>query len=294
MAKRSVTSSFGVSERRSHDASPFYARRIYAGAPVAGSGGDEALLPEAATNRFFCADSRRMSDLPDGSVHLMVTSPPYAVGKDYDEDLSFDEYRELLRAVWRETYRVLAPGGRACVNVANLGRKPYIPLSAWVSLDMIDIGYHMRGEIIWDKGASAGGSCAWGSWQSASDPQLRDRHEYILVFSKESYKRSRGNRANTVGRDAFLECTQSVWSFPATSARRARHPAPFPEELPARLVQLYTFADDVVLDPFMGSGTTCVAAARARRRYVGYDIKPEYVAVAQERLAEALAALAGD
>lgn len=289
---RSRTSAFGVSERASHDSSAFYARRLYSGIPLPRGGDAVGIgvdLPAEVANRVYCGDSRRMAELPDHSVHLVVTSPPYAVGKTYDQDMSLAEYRQLLRDVFRETYRVLAPGGRVCINVANVGRKPYIPLASYITMDMLELGYLMRGEIIWDKGASAGGSCAWGSWQSASNPSLRDRHEYILVFSKEVYKRARAGREDTIGRGQFLEYTQSVWNFPTESARRVGHPAPFPVELPGRLIQVYTFSGDVVLDPFCGSGTTCVAALLADRKYVGYDIQPEYVALAQKRIAAARA-----
>jgi site-specific DNA-methyltransferase (adenine-specific) len=228
-----------------------------------------------------------MADLPDSSVHLMVTSPPYNVGKDYDEDLSLDEYLEMLKRVWREVFRVLVPGGRACINVANLGRKPYIPLHAFMVRDLLDLNFLMRGEIIWDKGASSSASTAWGSWQSASNPTLRDAHEYILVFSKGSYRRERvEGRRNTITKEEFLEFTKSVWAFAAESARRVGHPAPFPLELPYRLIQLYTFEGEVVLDPFMGSGQTAVAALKAGRHYVGYETNADYVRLAEKRIAE--------
>ena len=123
-----------------------------------------------------------MKEIPDNSVHLMITSPPYNVSKEYDEDLSLDEYLILLKNSFKETYRVLVNGGRACINVANLGRKPYIPLSDYISQIMYEIGFNMRGEIIWNKAASASPSTAWGSWQSASNPILRDVHEYILGY----------------------------------------------------------------------------------------------------------------
>ncbi|MEK7670757.1 MAG: site-specific DNA-methyltransferase, partial [Bacteroidota bacterium] len=183
-----------------------------------------------------------------------------------------------------ETYRVLVNGGRACINVANLGRKPYIPLHSYIIHDMQAIGYQMRGEIIWDKGSSASPSTAWGSWQSASNPTLRDVHEYILVFSKGSYQRVKGEKKNTIKKEEFLEYTKSVWQFPAERAKRVGHPAPFPVELPRRLIELYTFVDDVVLDPFCGSGSTCIAAKLSHRNYVGYELKKEYVALAEERI----------
>ncbi len=217
----------------------------------------------------------------------MVTSPPYNVGKDYDEDLSLDEYLAFLRGVWAEVYRVLVPGGRACINVANLGRKPYIPLHAFLISQLLELPFLMRGEIIWDKGASASASTAWGSWQSASNPILRDTHEYILVFSKGGYRRPRPDgRKDTVSKDEFLEYTKSVWAFPAQSASKVGHPAPFPVELPYRLIQLYTYEGEVVLDPFIGSGQTALAAIKSGRHYVGYETNADYARRAEARIAE--------
>ena len=282
--KGTKTSSFGVSKRESHDASEFYSRKIYDN--QAGEPDDrvEGVIDDEVLDTVQCVDSRDMSMLPDESVHLMVTSPPYNVGKEYDEDLDLDEYRGLLKAVFREVYRKLVVGGRACVNVANLGRRPYIPLHSFIIEDMLDLGFLMRGEIIWQKAASAGASTAWGSWMSASNPTLRDVHEYILVFSKGSMRREREGRESTIARDEFLEYTKSVWSFPTESAKRVGHPAPFPEELPYRLIQLYTFEGDVVLDPFCGSGTTCVIALKTGRHYVGFDINEEYISLAKDRI----------
>ena len=168
--------------------------------------------------------------------------------------------------------------------MANLGRRPYIPVHAYIIQDMLDLGFLMRGEVIWDKSTSASPSTAWGSWMSAANPVLRDTHEYILVFSKDPFGRKNPQkRPSTISRDEFLEFTKSVWTFPAESARRVGHPAPFSEELPRRCIALYTYADDVVLDPFMGSGTTAVAAAQTGRRYVGYDTSEEYCNAAMER-----------
>ncbi|MGB5843754.1 MAG: site-specific DNA-methyltransferase [Anaerolineales bacterium] len=284
--KSTETSSFGISGRISHDSKKFYASRLYEDVP-----GDQVVdqhenqIPNNDLDRLYCKTSEQMNELPDSSVHLMVTSPPYNASKDYDQDLSLDEYLHLLKNVWQETYRVLVPGGRACINTANLGRKPYIPLHKYLIEIMIDLGFLMRGEIIWDKGSSASQSTAWGSWQSASNPVLRDVHEYILVFSKNTFKREQGDKENTIGRDEFLEWTKSVWTFPAVSAKKVGHPAPFPEELPRRLIQLYSYRGDVVLDPFAGSGTTCLVAALEERRYIGYEINEQYVELARERIA---------
>jgi DNA modification methylase len=294
--KRSTrTTSFGSPGRVSHDASAFYGSRLYEGhGEEAGRPRVERPIPEQALDRLFPKSSESMAEIPDSSVHLMITSPPYNVRKEYDADLTLEEYRDLLRRVFRETYRLLATGARACINVANLGRKPYIPLHAYIIQDMLAIGFLMRGEIIWDKGSSAGRSTAWGSWLSAANPVLRDVHEYILVFSKGSFSRPTDGRESTIGKEDFLEWTKSVWTFPAVSAQQIGHPAPFPEELPRRLIELYSFRGDVVLDPFCGSGTTCVAALRSGRHYVGYEIDPDYLRLAEERLDKASAEMRPD
>jgi DNA modification methylase len=284
--KATATSSFGTAGRINHDASKFYASRLYDGLRThKGLDRAENEIDTRLLNRILHKSSESMDDLPDRSIHLMVTSPPYNVTKEYDDQLTLDEYRALLRRVFEETHRVLVDGGRACINVANLGRKPYIPLHSYLIQDMHEIGFQMRGEIIWNKGASASPSTAWGSWRSASNPTLRDVHEYILVFSKGSYNRHKGEKVNTIGRDQFLEYTKSVWTFPAERAKKIGHPAPFPVELPQRLIELYTFKGDIVLDPFCGGGSTCVASALAGRKYVGYEIKEQYVELAETRIA---------
>lgn len=288
--KKTRMRSFGTSERIGHDSSAFYDRQIYvrntAKEPSVDAGAPSP-IDECSVNRVFHKSSEDMSELPDHSVHLMVTSPPYNVGKDYEDDLSLQDYRSLLKRVMAETYRVLVPGGRACINIANVGRKPYIPLNYMIGIDTADIGFRMRGEIIWNKSASAGTSCAWGSWRSPANPVLRDVHEYIMIFCKEDFSRRDGTgREATIERDEFLEFTKSIWSMPTESARKARHPAPFPVELPRRLIQLYTFRGDVVLDPFMGSGTTAVAAAMSDRRWVGYEVSEDYIGIIHQRLRE--------
>jgi site-specific DNA-methyltransferase (adenine-specific) len=227
-----------------------------------------------------------MNELPDSSIHLVVTSPPYNVGKTYDRDLTLGEYTQLLKNVFAETFRVLTSGGRACINVANLGRKPYVPLHSYLISTMLELGFLMRGEIIWNKGSSAGSSTAWGSWHSAVNPSLRDVHEYILVFSKGSYSRIADGRQNTISQIEFLSYTKSIWEFPAESAIRIGHPAPFPVELPYRCIQLYSFKQDVVLDPFCGSGSTCVAAVKTGRHFVGYDNNQLFVEIALKRIRE--------
>ena len=281
--------SFGTAERVGHNSDRFYSRKMFGKRQVenAANRTDENAAPPEAVNRLYDRSSETMGELPDNCVHLMVTSPPYNVGKEYDEDLTVGEYLDLLGKVWKETYRVLVPGGRACINVANLGRKPYIPLSSLICMEMLKIGFLMRGEIIWNKGPGAGVSCAWGSWRSPSNPVLRDTHEYVLVFCKEEFsrrKRKADASSAKIPRDDFLELTKSVWTFPPESARKIGHPAPFPVTLPSRLIMLYTYPGDVVLDPFIGSGTTAVAAVETGRRYVGYDVSAEYLKIARNRI----------
>lgn len=249
-----------------------------------------------------------MREVDDGSVQLIVTSPPYNVGKDYAQHhdaMELREYLAFLQSTWQECVRVLARGGRIAVNVANTWRKPYIPLNAYIAQQLIDLGLLMRGEIIWDKGPSAGVSTAWGSFARASNPTLRDVHEYILVFCKESWslEETRGKESGIENLE-FVEWTKSIWRNPKNEIEDSRsslwkfgtqtkgrngkngttHPAPFPLDLPLRLTLLYTNVGDVVLDPFVGSGTTALAAKMTQRHYVGYDISPEYCALAEERL----------
>jgi site-specific DNA-methyltransferase (adenine-specific) len=290
LTKGTVTSSFGTNGRINHDSSKFYNSKLYKELDHH----DEIVFetntfPTQYLNTIIHNSCQKMTELPDNCLHLMITSPPYNVSKEYDEDLSLQEYLGLLRAAFSETFRVLINGGRACVNVANLGRKPYIPLSDYISKMMLEIGFNMRGEIIWNKASSASPSTAWGSWQSAANPILRDVHEYILVFSKGLYKRERTHeeknmKKDTIAKEQFMEWTKSVWTMNAESAKRIGHPAPFPEELPYRLIQLYSFTNDIILDPFIGSGTTAISAIKSQRNYIGYDINEEYINLANRRI----------
>jgi DNA modification methylase len=292
------TSNFGASRRESHDASAFY-ERFHAPAV---SDDATVLAPEPVAEPFVCGDARSMTEVADGSVALVVTSPPYFAGKQYEEELeregvsaSYLEFLQLLRDVFEECVRKLEPGGRIAVNVANLGRKPYRSLSADViRILQDDLGLLLRGELIWQKGEGATSSCAWGSFRSATNPVLRDITERVIIASKGRFDRARSVKQreveglpfeNTVMTEDFMALTLDVWNIPTESARRVGHPAPFPVELPEQLIRLYTFTGDLVLDPFMGSGSALVAAARLGRRYVGYDLDPAYVEIARARVA---------
>ena len=290
------TTNFGVGKRESHDASDFYARFTPPALSTDAVVGDTADLPQGC----LLGDARDLSALPDATVALVVTSPPYFAGKAYEEALGEDgvpanylEFLALLRDVFAECVRVLEPGGRIAVNVANLGRKPYRSLAAdIVAILQDDLGLLLRGEVVWAKAEGASGSCAWGSFKRPANPVLRDVTERVIIASKGRFDRAQSapqrRKAGlpwvpTATNDEFLDATLDVWRFAPESAKRVSHPAPFPVELPERLIHLFTYEGDVVLDPFCGSGTTLVAAARSGRRGVGFDTDPEYVAIANAR-----------
>ena len=269
------TAAFGSSRRESHDASGFYRRFV---APEVSS--DETVARPKRVDVLYRRDARDMGNVESNSIALVVTSPPYFAGKEYEESLgqngvpgSYFEYLTLLKDVFAECKRVLEPGGRIAVNVANLGRRPYRSLAGDVVEILQDLGLLLRGEVVWWKGRAAGGSCAWGTFQRPSNPVLRDITERIVVASKGRFDRAiRPEKrlelelpsTSTISRDEFLEATTDLWEIPPESATRVGHPAPFPVELPRRLIDLFTYEGDVVLDPFMGSGTTAVAAVQER------------------------------
>ena len=234
-------------------------------------------------DEIFHKSSENMEELENNSVSLTVTSPPYNIGKESDLDLTDDEYWSMMGDIFKETYRVTESGGRLVVNVANLGRKPYIPFSKYFTELLIEIGFIMRGEIIWQKSKGANANFAWGSWLSASNPVIRDIHEYCLVFSKDSLKKSTQGESS-LEKEEFMESTLSIWNINPARAKKIGHPAPFPVELPKRFINLYSFKDDLVLDPFIGSGTTAVASKLMQRNYVGYEINKDYIEIANKRL----------
>ncbi len=291
------TRTFGVGKRESHDASDFYARFR---APVVSQ--ESNVEPCRVADTIFCGDARDMRDLNDNSVALVVTSPPYFAGKAYETDLgqghvpgSYLDYLKMLRDVLAECKRVLEPGGRIAVNVANLGRKPYRSLSADViRILQDDLQLLLRGEILWVKADGASGNCAWGSFASAANPVLRDLSERIIVACKGRFDRAipRKKREvqglpfeNSITKEEFMGGTLDVWKIRPESARKVGHPAPFPVALPEKCIQLFTYVGDTVLDPFLGSGSTAVAAARSGRRFVGFDTDPEYAWLAVSRVA---------
>lgn len=294
--KATATSNFGAGRRESHDATGFYQRFQ---APVLDT--SEDVTPSEVDGLCVQDDARFMTrHLAPGSVALVVTSPPYFAGKEYEQALgeghipaSYLEYLAMLEAVFAECVTLLEPGGRIAVNVANLGRRPYRSLSGDITAIFERLGLLLRGEVIWRKAEGASGSCAWGSFRSPMNPVLRDVTERVVIASKGRFDRALPIKERaaqglphegTLTSEEFMEATMDLWEIPPESARRVGHPAPFPVELPQRLIELYTFRGDLVLDPFMGAGTTLVAAARTGRRGAGFDMEAGYVALAERRL----------
>ena len=297
------TSSFGVSRRENHDASGFYARFT---APTLSD--DDTIEPPGVVDQIYVGDARQMDRVRPSSVALVITSPPYFAGKAYEAELgeghipaTYVEYLTMLEGVFAECVAKLEPGGRIAINVANLGRKPYRSLSADVIGILQDrLGLLLRGEVVWRKARGAGGNCAWGSFKQPANPVLRDLTERVVIASKGRFDRAvKGPRRTALGlpseatvtADEFMDATLDVWELAPESATRVNHPAPFPVELPQRLIDLYTYRGDVVLDPFMGSGTTAVAAVRTGRHYLGYDTDEAYAKAARERVAGEAATL---
>jgi DNA modification methylase len=301
------TSDFGVGRREGHDASAFYSRFS---PPELST--ETAVHPDKAIDEIICGDSRNMARVPSNSVALVVTSPPYFAGKAYELELgergipaTYVEYLQMLRDVFAECVRTLEPGGRMAINVANLGRKPFRSLAADVTTILQDdLRLLLRGEVIWLKQRGASGSCAWGSFRKPGNPTLRDLTERVIIAGKGRFDRavSQKDRAAqglphvaTINADEFMEGTLDVWQIPPERATVVGHPAPFPVALPERLIQLHTYQGDLVLDPFMGSGSTAIAAVRTGRHYVGYDTDPSYVDLATRRAADtAVSAPAAD
>ena len=293
MNRGTTTASFGTSARESHDSSAFYARFV---PPVISE--DETVVPPGerpavdetrlGTAENLLADE---SFVADNSVALVVTSPPYFVGKTYEQAMGqghvpaeYEDHLSNLHRVFALCVRKLEPGGRIAVNVANLGRKPYRSQAADVIRIFEDLGLLVRGEIIWKKGEGMNSSTAWGSFQKASNPVLRDLTERIIVASKGRFDRAVSARRReelglpchgSIFKEEFMAATRDVWEIPAESATRVGHPAPFPVDLPKRLIDLFTYYDDLVLDPFMGAGTTAVAAVRTGRSFVGCETETE-------------------
>jgi site-specific DNA-methyltransferase (adenine-specific) len=241
-------------------------------------------------NRIVCGDAGTvLNHIPEASIDIIVTSPPYNFGHAYasdphDDTREWNAYFSKLAAIWTECARVLKPGGRMAVNVQPLF-SDYIPTHHLISSQLLKLGLLWKAEILWEKNNYNAKYTAWGSWKSPSMPYLKYTWEFIEVFDKVTHKKA-GSRENIDITDReFKEWVFGRWVVPPeTRMRDHGHPAMFPEEIPRRLLKLFSYQNDLVLDPFNGAGTTTLAAWKTGRRFIGIDISPEYCREALERV----------
>jgi len=237
-------------------------------------------------NQIICGDCLEvMSQIPDKTVHLAVTSPPYNLGIDYDnhdDSLAYESYLEWMKKVWIETERVLVPGGRFALNIAPTSIKNFRPIHHDFSNQLRDIGMTMRTEIIWYK-QTMKRRTAWGSWMSPSNPHIVPSWEYVLVFCKDSWTLEGDSKDRDITNDEFMRFSDGFWYIPPESQRRG-HPTPFPEMLIYRLIKFYTYKGNTVLDMFGGTGTVAVVAQKTGRHFIHIDVSKKYCEVAEQRL----------
>lgn len=225
-----------------------------------------------------------MKTIPNESIDMIVTSPPYNVGVNYgnyNDNLGYEDYLNWINKVWDECFRLLKHGGRICINVGDTGRNPYYPVHCDFVSKMRK-KWFMMGIIIWNK-QNCLSNTAWGSWMRPSAPSLRGLHEFIIVAGKGDKFFRKSGKANEWTKREFLDATLEIWNF-SPETKLADHPAPFPEELPKRCIKLYSYIDDIILDPFIGSGTTALVALKLQRRFIGIELNEEYAKLARKRV----------
>jgi site-specific DNA-methyltransferase (adenine-specific) len=254
------------------------------------SGEPEGVQP--FVNRILCGNAGEiLPRIPDGSVDIIVTSPPYNFGQSYaqdphDDTHAWNAYFSQLSAIWAECARVLKPGGRMAVNIQPLF-SDYIPTHHIISTQLQALGLLWKAEILWEKNNYNAKYTAWGSWKSPSMPYLKYTWEFIEVFDKETHKKTGRREDIDITAGEFKEWVIGRWSIPPeTRMKDHGHPAMFPEEIPRRLLKLFSYRGDLVLDPFNGAGTTTLAAWRQHRRFIGIEISAEYCREAFRRLEE--------
>jgi len=247
---------------------------------------------EPFLNRIICGDAAAvLARIPDVSVDLIITSPPYNFGHSYAQDPSDDThewnvYFDKLLSVWKECERVLKPGGRIAVNIQPLF-SDYIPTHHIISRQLAGLGLLWKAELVWEKNNYNAKYTAWGSWKSPSMPYIKYTWEFIEVFAKGTHKKAGRREDIDITAEEFKEWVLGRWSFPPeTRMKDHNHPAMFPEELPRRLMKLFSYKNDIVLDPFNGAGTTTLVASRLGRRFIGIDLSSEYCVTALGRLSK--------
>lgn len=244
-------------------------------------------------NRIYnesCLDGINKIDFP---IHLVITSPPYNVdlGNNklykrkydlYEDNMPLDKYLGFIESAFCDVYKKQEDDGRICINIGSL-KNGEIPMDSYYITLMEKIGYHSYTRIVWNK-HQVGNRTSWGSFNSPSCPSFPVPFEHILCFYKSSKKLLRKG-VSDLEKQEFIDWSLSLWTFPPeTSMRRIGHPAMFPEELPKRLIKMFSYVGDNVLDPFSGAGTTCLVAKKLKRNFIGFEISPEYVKISEERL----------
>lgn len=232
-------------------------------------------------------DILNISAIPESSVDLIVTSPPYNIDIHYNshkDDLSYQEYLGFTEKWLAKCYDLARDDGRFCLNIPldkNKGGQQSV--CADITNITKKVGWRYHSTIIWNEG-NISRRTAWGSWMSASAPYVIAPVEVILVLYKNTWKKEKGEKKNDITRQEFMDWTNGVWTFSGESKKRIGHPAPFPVELPRRCIKLFSFVDDTVLDPFLGSGSTLLAAYLNNRKGIGIDIDKKYCDLTIDRL----------
>ncbi len=226
-----------------------------------------------------------MKQIPNNSVHLAITSPPYNVGKDYDnhnDKMNYQEYLDWLNKVWKETQRILVHGGRFCLNIAPTGIKDFVPIHHDFTNHLRKLGMKFRTEIIWYKQTMLKRT-AWGSWKSPANPHIVPSWEYVLIFSKNGDRLQGNPKDADITAEEFKKFSDGFWEIQPERQRNG-HPAPFPEDLIYRLIKFYSYKGNVVLDMFGGTGTVAIVSHKNNRKFIHIDISKEYCKTAQNRL----------
>ncbi|RCW46656.1 MULTISPECIES: site-specific DNA-methyltransferase [unclassified Halanaerobium] len=245
-------------------------------------------LTEEKINQIVCADSLEyLKTIPDNSIDLIFTSPPYNFGLDYeatDDSIKWQQYLDQLFAIFDECIRVLKYGGRFAVNIQPLF-SDYIPLHHIVGKYFIDKKMIWKTEILWEKNNYNCKYTAWGSWKSPSSPYFKYTWEFVEVYCKGDIKKTGKKENIDITADEFKEWVYSKWSIaPERNMKEYDHPAMFPEELARRILKLFSYQEDIILDPFGGVGTVAAVAKKENRKYISIDISEEYTKKARERV----------